>query len=182
MRQTIHLPVLLTAIIIFSACASTLPPAGPSPKPMEKADSILIQTSDSPQSAYQKMYRLLMDRGFGIERYDDGALTLLTTTFDLKKMMGDSLATSTKKAQLNVRIREDNLTVILLTGWYGYEDTSTDYQFDNKRIAGNPFSTLRGGEIANYGQKDSLSILGWQLMSHIAESYPGGQLFFARNR
>jgi hypothetical protein len=150
---------------------------------MEKADAILIQTSDSPKNAYQKMYKLLIKKGFGIASEDDRAHTLLTTPYDLKKAADDTLASSSQKAQFYVNIREDEQTIILLRGRYGYENTSMDYQFDNRRIAGSPFSIAQGGEINNTETDKSLArLLGWKLMMDVAGSYPGGQLYYARNR
>lgn len=180
--SNINLVPVLALAIFMTACGSSLPAAGPSSTMMEQADAILIQTPDSPRKAYQKIRSIVLNKGFGLFKQDERTRTLITSPYDLGMASGETQSGSPEKAQFNIKVREDQQTVILLKGRYGFENPNSDYNFDNQRIAGGGYTISNAGEIANHPDPDSFSSQGWSLMMEVAKSYQNGRLFYARNR
>lgn len=158
--------LLIIALALFTGCATTLPPAGPSASPMERADAIWIYTDDAPEDAYRKIAQLITDKGFTITSSDAVLMNISTEYKQLDESFGDFLAGSKVSVSINASVREQQQTAIKLTGKFKH---SGQYGSSDN-------------EVRNQGGRGSYTARGWELISSIASEYHGASLAYSRNQ
>lgn len=115
--------------------------------PFKKANTIIIQTDDSPEDAYKKMARILTKNGYGIENSDNILLTLTTNEQGFR--YGNT--------KLNVSIEENK---IRLTGTYNTPAFPNDATTIDMR-----------------GMKKSPARLAFEQMNEVAKQYGAPVLY-----
>lgn len=161
--------LILISVILFTGCATTLPPAGPSSTPMEKADAVWIKTSDDPETAYRKIAQSITDAGYTISSSDAVLMNITTEPFRPEESFGDALSSGGMTVVLNASVREQETTIIKLTGKFNMPESSY-------------MPGVSDNEIVNQGGKTTYTRRSWEELTRIAESYSGGTLEYTRNK
>lgn len=150
-----RLIILLTIALLSTACATTLPPAGPTDVMIDQADTIILKTDQSPEKVYKAFAQHLAAKGFGFENTDE---TLMIIKTDYKE--GSKLAFT---FAVNASIKVDGTgSLITING-----------------KAENP--TLGKFEPANAGMEGSLIKVAWNDLYSIATSFDHSKIMYARN-
>jgi hypothetical protein len=160
---------VLISLIFFAGCATTLPPAGPASDPMEKADTIWIETTDDSETAYRKIAQLISDQGFSISNSDATLMVINTDLYQPEESFGESLSSGGMEMKITASIRNNDGTWIKLNGSY------------NTAPQGNLIVATKDNEIRNEGSKNTAPKRAWNILNEIAAKYSPGELYFSRN-
>lgn len=150
-------------LLIFFGCAiQNLPPAGPSSGIMKQANKILIETPDSPAQSFDNMKNVLRDQGYSFQTTDDQQFKLYTNY----KKYGKSKI----KLYADV-VNTDSSAVVEITGMISVPQFNYRQEYGGSK----PSTTNRIKKKIGHNP-------AWDIMQAIADKYPEGMIWYAREK
>ncbi len=150
MLKKIGLILLLAAVI---SCASKLPPADPSGRMLEQADTVILTVDEDPEVTHQNVNQHLINKGFVIKEADANALEIQTAYKKFGPLIMGILGSYSMRIFTSV---EDS--TIRFSGELG-----------------------SGSEVENVGGANSPLRNSWRKLVEIARDYPHKEINYSRN-
>ncbi len=148
--KLIGLTLLLATVL---SCASSLPPAEPSPNMLDQADTVILVIDQDPERAYHNVEQHLTNKGFVIKKSDDNTLKIQTAY----KKFGPIILGVLGSYSMRIFTSIEDSTV----------------QFSGELSS--------GSEVQNHGGANSPLRAGWEKLVEIATDYPHKEIYYRRN-
>lgn len=143
--------VLLTAVII--SCASSLPPAEPSGRMMDQADTVILTINEDPEIAHQNISQHLTNKGFVIKKSDINSLKIQTAYMEFGPIILGILGSYSMRIFTSI------------------EDSTVKFSGELNS----------GSEVENSGGQNSPLRVSWKKLVEIAKDYPHEKVYYSRN-
>lgn len=153
---------LFSFLLIFVGCGTfNNGTSGPATTPMEKANVILIETSDTVEESYEQVNGILEKEGFSVKEKNKSEQQLHTnskTYDDIKVWLSSSISDS------------DSSAVIKLSGMVEVPEFQHRVEYGGAKP-----------EVRNRIQKkEGAYNPAWKIMMRVALQYPEGKIWYVR--